>query len=164
MATASKQLQVLQVAVQWGISSENMKSMLPASQPLNPTLRERHLVVSSWLPGGTSDSQLDASMTQISHIELLPTGVDTVNKAYFPPLIFTVRSFVPTPDTSYNQEMQSIVDRWEIRMDDPQSLHSAFENLGSRRNSVGSAPPVRTDPIISQWHRLTNPFSRLLQD
>lgn len=148
MATASKQLQVLQVAIQWGIPPDNMKGMLPASQTLNPTLRERHLVVSSWLPGATSDSQLDASMTQISHIELLPTGIDTVNKAYFPPLIFTVRSFVPTADTPYNQETQSIVDRWEIRMDDPQALHSAFENLGSRRNSVGSAPPVNLIPLF----------------
>lgn len=144
MATSSKQLQVVQVVVNWGVPpQDNMKGINPATQTLNPMMRGRHMVISSWLPGGTSDSLLDASMTKITHIELLPAALDQPNKGWFPPVVLTVRSFVPTPDTPYNQEMQSIIDRWEILFDQPQTVHSAFEN---RRNSVGSAPQVKPSP------------------
>ncbi|KAI0126017.1 RNA polymerase II mediator complex subunit Sin4 [Xylariales sp. AK1849] len=143
LATSSKQLQVVQVAVNWGLPPpENQKGMLPASQPLNPSLKGRHVAITTWLPGGTSESHLDSSMTQISHMEFLPTALDQPNKSFLSPVVVIVRSYVPSADTPYNQEVQSIIDRWELILDQSQPLHSAFENLGSRRNSVGSASPA----------------------
>ncbi|ORY62102.1 RNA polymerase II mediator complex subunit Sin4 [Pseudomassariella vexata] len=146
LATASKQLQVVRVVLNWNNPppQESMKGIPSASQPLSPTLNERLVAVSTWLPGGGSESHLDPCMTQLSHIELLPTMMDQVNRTWLAPVILTVRSFVPTPETPYNQEVQSIIDRWEIVIDQPQTVHSAFEQLGSRRNSVGSQPQAFT--------------------
>ncbi|KAH8676246.1 RNA polymerase II mediator complex subunit Sin4 [Xylariales sp. PMI_506] len=155
LATSSKQLHVAQVAVNWGTPPpENTKGVLAANQPLNPSLKERHVAISSWLAGGANDSHLDPSMTQISILELIPTALDAPNKTWFPPVVLAVRSFVPTPDTPYAQEPQSIIDRWELILDQTQTLHPAFENLGSRRNSVGSTQPSpfqrlkKLDPIV----------------
>ncbi|KAK9777004.1 putative Mediator of RNA polymerase II transcription subunit 16 [Seiridium cardinale] len=154
LATSSKQLQLVQISLAWGLTAqENMKGPIAATQPLNPSLRGKQVAVSSWLPGNATDSPLDPLMTQISCLEFLPAAYDPANKAWLWPVILTVRSFVPTPDTPYNQEAQSIIDRWEVTTDQPQALHPAFENLGSRRNSVGGAPSPalrlkRLDPLI----------------
>jgi mediator of RNA polymerase II transcription subunit 16 len=142
LATSSKQLQVVQVAINWGTPQDNTKGA-PATYPLSPSMKGRHIAISSWLPGGTTDSPTEVSMTQISHIELLPGVADAQKKLWVPAVVVTVRSFVPTAENPYNQEVQSILDRWEILMDQPQTLHPSVGNSGSRRNSTGSAPPVR---------------------
>lgn len=143
LATSSKQLQLVQLGLAWGMTAqEGTKGPAAAAQILNPTLRGKHVAISSWLPGNDVESPLDSLMTQISCLEFIPAAYDPANKAWLWPVIVIVRSFVPTPDTPYNQESQSIVDRWEVTSDQPQTLHPAFENLGARRNSLGSAPPV----------------------
>lgn len=144
LATSSKQLQLVQLGLAWGLSPEATRGPAAAGQVLNPTLRGKQVAITSWLPSNGSDSPLDQPMTEISCLEFIPAAYDPMNKAWLLPFILTVRSFVPTPDTPYNQEAQSIIDRWEVTSDQSQTLHPAFENLGSRRNSVGAAPSVST--------------------
>jgi mediator of RNA polymerase II transcription subunit 16, fungi type len=143
LATTSKQIQVVQVALSWGYPPpENGKNIPPASIPLNPSLKGRHVAISGLLPGTPSESHLDPAMTQISLLEFIPTSYNSSTKTWHPPVVLTVRSFVPTPDIPYNQEVQSIIDRWELVLDQNQTLHDAFENLSSRRSSVGAPPSV----------------------
>lgn len=149
LATASKQLHLVSISLDWGTPHQENKRVPPQGQ-LNPTLKEKHVVVSTWLSGENGDSPLDSSMTQLSHIELLPTAL--INKTWITPMIITVRSFVPTQHNPYHQETQSIIDRWEI-IEQNHTLHPVLEQLGSRRNSTGTTPPAaqrlkRLDPVI----------------
>lgn len=144
LATSSKQLQLVQLGLAWGLTQEGLKGPIAGGQSLNPTLRGKQVAISSWLPSSGTDSALDHLMTHISCLECVPAAYDPANKSWLWPVILTARSFVPTPDTPYNQEAQSIIDRWEVTSDQPQTLHPAFENLGSRKNSVGAAPSVST--------------------
>lgn len=96
---------------------------------------------------------MDTSMTLLSHIEILPSALTypaaqsaAQSQPMAPALVLTVRSYVAQDGSPYHQESQSIIDRWEILIDQPQSLHPAFAQLGSK-NGAPSAPPVR----ISQW-------------
>ncbi|KAK8089694.1 mediator of RNA polymerase II transcription subunit 16 [Apiospora hydei] len=151
LATSSKQLQLVQMQLDWGATGN--KGAPPGNLQLNPTLKAKHVIASSWLPGGSNETPLDSSMTQLSHIKLLPSAYDQGTKNVFPLIVLTVRSFVPPSDSPYSQEVQSIIDRWEVAFDQPQTLHPSFEQLGSRRNSVGAAPPMgpgmkRLDPIV----------------
>ena len=146
LATTSKQLHVTRVAIQWG-PSQSDKQMPPGSVPLNPVMKERHLAATSWLQNDAAESPLDASMTHLTHLEIIPSTLDTQHQAWAPPIILAVRSYVAPSDappeaTAPYPEAQSIIDRWEIIYEQPQSLHSAFEQLGSRRNSIGASAPT----------------------
>jgi mediator of RNA polymerase II transcription subunit 16 len=82
-------------------------------------------------------------MTQLSHIEILPTaleGMPSPNQTWAPALVLTVRSYQATEASAYNQDQQSIVDRWEVLNEQAHTLHTAFEQLGSRTGSNGAAP------------------------
>lgn len=140
-ATSSKQLHLAQCQLNWGLSQETMKGAMAAGQQLNPAFAGKHVAITSWLSGNTAEPTSDSLANQISLFEFVPGTFDQTSKTWLWPVIIVVRSFVPTPDTPYNQEAQSIIDRWEVTSDQPQNLHPAFENLGSRRNSVGGAPP-----------------------
>ncbi|KAI0889256.1 RNA polymerase II mediator complex subunit Sin4 [Annulohypoxylon maeteangense] len=142
MATASKQLRVVQVVVNWNVPKPDGTQNVPAgSQMLNPTLLKRHVAITSWFQPSYSNSHLDASISKITHVEMLPSIHNTSTKEWSPAVILTVRSIIPEQNSPYEQEIQSIIDRWELLPDQQQSLHSAFEQLGARRNSVGSTPP-----------------------
>ncbi|KAI1141912.1 RNA polymerase II mediator complex subunit Sin4 [Hypoxylon sp. FL0543] len=142
MATACKQLRIVQVGINWGIpKTDGAQNVPPGSQPLSPTLSKRHLAVTSWFEPSSSDSHLDPSMSKITHIEMLPSILNPVTKEWSPVVVLTVRSIVPEPNSPYAQEVQSIIDRWELLSDQQQTVNSAFEQLGTRRNSVGSTPP-----------------------
>jgi mediator of RNA polymerase II transcription subunit 16, fungi type len=140
LATASKQLRVIRVAVHWGLP-QSEKQLPAASMPLNPSLKEKHVAVSSWLQSNPNESHLDPSMAQLSHLEILPSILESSSQKWAAPVVLAVRSYLPGPNSPY-QEVQSVIDRWEVMNDQPEGLHSAFEQLGSRRNSTGSAPPV----------------------
>lgn len=142
LATSSKQIQLVQMQLDWGIPATGNKGVPPGNLTLSPTLKTRHVVVSSWLQIGSNESPLDSSMTQLSHIRLLPSAYDQGTKNVSNLIVLTVRSFVPPSDSPYSQEVQSIIDRWEVIFEQPQTLHPSFEQLGSRRNSIGAAPPV----------------------
>ncbi|KAL0936566.1 mediator of rna polymerase ii transcription subunit 16 [Colletotrichum truncatum] len=153
LATASKQLKVVRVGIHWGLpQSQSDNKPPPGSQSLNPTMQEKHVAISSWLPNGPTVSPTDSAMTQISHLEILPSTMDLTGQGWAPLVILAVRTYLPTPNTPY-QETQSIIDKWEVINDQPQSLHPAFEQLGSRRNSTGSAPTPTSrlkkyDPVV----------------
>lgn len=142
MVTKSKQLRVVQVGINWGIpKNDGAQNVPPGSHQLNPTLTKRHVAVTSWFQPGSTGSHLDAATPKITHVEMLPTILNGTTKEWSSPGILTVRSFVPEPNSPYTQEVQSIIDRWELLTDEPQTIHPAFEQLGARRNTVGTVPP-----------------------
>lgn len=76
--------------------------------------------------------------------------MDHTGKNTAPPMIIAIRSRAPN-EGSY-QMAQSTVDRWEA-IEQRQTLHAAFEQLGSRRNSISSDLPNgmrlrKLDPIV----------------
>ncbi|KAI8282416.1 hypothetical protein K4K60_003596 [Colletotrichum sp. SAR11_57] len=151
LATASKQLKVVRVGIHWGLpQSQSDNKPPPGSQPLNPTMQEKHVAISSWLPGGSSTSPIDSAMTQLTHLEILPSTMDLTGQGWAPLVILAVRTYLPTPNTPY-QETQSIIDKWEVINDQPQSLHPAFEQLGNRRNSTGSAPTPKPTSRLKKY-------------
>ncbi|RYP53448.1 hypothetical protein DL768_001593 [Monosporascus sp. mg162] len=144
VATTSKQLRVVQVVISWNIpKQENPQAMPPGGINFGPpTLMQRHVALTSWFQAAVSNSHLDTSMTKISHIEWLPGVPVMATKSFSNPVVLTVRSFLPPLNSPYNQEVQSIIDRWELLMEQKETLHPAFEQLGSRRNSTGTAQPA----------------------
>lgn len=119
------------------------KQIPPGSLPLNPSLKAERLITTSWLQPGLVESHLDVSMSQISHLKVLQPVTDMKTKTSLQATILAVRSHVPTPQTPYNVEHQSIIDRWEIVMDQPQQLHPAFEQRGPKAGT-GSTPGPMT--------------------
>ncbi|KAH8662907.1 mediator of RNA polymerase-like protein II transcription subunit 16 [Tricladium varicosporioides] len=144
-ATTSKQLRTVRALIDWGQQKTNEKGP-SAPQPLNPSIKTRHVAVTSWLfdsPGESLNvSSLDSSMVQLSHLEFLPPCADASGRIS-PATIVAVRSHMPVSMSHYNQDVHTVVDRWEIR-EKPQTLHPAFEHLSSRRNSVGGSQPGPT--------------------
>ncbi|RYO79913.1 hypothetical protein DL766_003840 [Monosporascus sp. MC13-8B] len=144
VATTSKQLRVVQVVISWNIpKQENSQAMPPGGFNFGPpTLMQRHVALTSWFQAAASNSHLDTSMTKISHIEWLPGVPVMATKSFSNPVVLTVRSFVSPLNSPYSQEVQSIIDRWELLMEQKETLHPAFEQLGSRRNSTGTVQPA----------------------
>jgi len=158
-ATTSKQLRTVRAVIDWGQPKTNEK-VPPAALSLNPSIRTRHLAVTSWFHetrGETTNaSHLEPSMVQLSHLEFLPMTLDAASRTILnPPTIVAIRSYLPGPTSHYNQDVHSTVDRWEAH-EQPQTIHPAFEQLSSRRNSVGSSPGVRPPftPIKSIFSQL----------
>lgn len=105
-------------------------------------MKEVHVATTSWLQHGPSESTLDFSMAQLSHLLVLPSFMETSNPPTFAPaVVVTVRSYLPNETSPYDQETQSIIDRWEVLNDQAQAPHPAFEQL-CPRNGAGAAPPV----------------------
>jgi mediator of RNA polymerase II transcription subunit 16 len=142
-ATTSKQLCIVRALIDWGLPKTDHK-IPPAQLPLNPSVRTKHLAITTWLqdvPGGTLNaSHMEPSMVRLSHLEFLPLCGNT-NNTITPPTIIAVRSYLPSSASHYNQDVHTTVDRWEVR-EKNQTIHSAFEQLSSRRNSIGSQPGV----------------------
>jgi mediator of RNA polymerase II transcription subunit 16, fungi type len=136
----------MKVAIQWGLPQSDNK-LPPGGTPLNPVMKEKHVAVTSWLQSDASESHLDASMAQLTHLEVLPSTLDNAGQGWTPPLVLAVRSHVPAAISPY-QEVQSIIDRWEIMNEQPQTVHAAFEQLGSRRNSVSTTPAAVGTRIV----------------
>ncbi|CAM1506819.1 Fc.00g064600.m01.CDS01 [Cosmosporella sp. VM-42] len=143
LATSSKQLRLVKLDIHWGGNSQADKASSVSTQnkSLNPTLVEKHLATTSWLQGGPSDTNHDAYMAELSHLEVLPSLMDNTGKNTVPPMVIAIRSRAPN-EGSY-QMAQSILDRWEA-VEQKQNLHPAFEQLGNRRNSISSDPPSVT--------------------
>lgn len=115
-------------------------------------MKVRHVAVTSWFEYGATASRFDTSMTQLSHIEVLPQALEgqpTPSASWSPAVILTVRSYIASDNTPYNQEHQSIVDRWELQ-DRPEKLHPMFEQLsaGSQSAPLAGARLRKLEPII----------------
>lgn len=138
LATASQQLRLVRVSINWGLPPADQK-MPPGGQPLNPTMHAKYLAISSWMPCGPSTSPTDVAMTQLSHIELLPSVIDTGGNQLAPIKVVIVRSYLPTANSPYS-EHQSIIDMWDLVYEPVPALHPAFEQIGGRRNSTAGTP------------------------
>ncbi|KAK9439087.1 RNA polymerase II Mediator complex subunit Sin4 [Metarhizium brunneum] len=139
VATSSRQLKLLKIEIQWGgPGSSSEKITMPQNARLNPALVETHIASASWLYAGPNETNYDASMAELSFLHVLPAVMDNTGSSTVPPLIMTVRSR-NVGDGSF-QSAQSVLDRWEA-IESKQSLDSAFEQLGNRRNSVSSDLP-----------------------
>lgn len=147
-ATTSKQLYTVRALIDW--NQPKVDKANPATLPVQPHIKTRHMAVTSWLHDGPSTplnaSHMESSMTQLSRLEFLPPCGDASGKMA-PPTIVTFRSHLPVSPSHYNQEVYTTIDRWEVR-DKLQSIHPAFEQLSSRRNSVGSQPGVSLGAIF----------------
>lgn len=85
-------------------------------------------------------------MVQLSSLEFLPPSGDASGRV-IPPTIVAVRTHLPVPMSPYPQDVYTTVDRWEV-CEKSQTIHPAFEQLSSRRNSVGSQPGVGIARIV----------------
>lgn len=121
---------------------------------LNPRIETEHLAVGSWMTSEadedingkfsmSSASEAKSSMVYLSHLDVLPPIIERSGEISTPPTIIAVRSYLPPSSSNYNQEVYSTLDRWSFQ-ESTQSLHSAFEQLSSRRNSIGSSTGVWT--------------------
>ncbi|KAM3071384.1 Mediator of RNA polymerase II transcription subunit 16 [Clarireedia jacksonii] len=140
-ATASKQLRTIRALIDWGLPKTNEK-FNPQTVPVNASLRIKPLASTTWVhaPGDNPNtSHLESFMTQLSHLEFLPACADPQGRITSPPTILAVRSYLPGSTSHYNQEVHTIIDRWEVK-DRSQTVHSAFEHLSSRRSSIATQP------------------------
>lgn len=144
VATVSKQLKVMQAEINWGQAQPPQdKQIPPGSLPLRPSLKIEHITTTSWLQQGLADSHLDVSMDHISHLEVLPPVLDMKTKTITPAVILATRLHIPTPQSHFGIEYQSIIDRWDVATGESQQLHPAFEQRGSKIGS-GSSPSGMT--------------------
>ncbi|KAM0564218.1 hypothetical protein ACHAPJ_000428 [Fusarium lateritium] len=148
LATTSKQLRLIKIEIQWGQPSQTDKAPGRSAGSLSPSLVEKHLATTNWVQGGPGDSSIDTSMIELSHLEVLPSVIDNTGKNTTAPMVVTVRS--RTPNEGSYQVGQSVVDRWEA-VEQRQNLQSAYEQLGSRRNSVSSELPA-----VTQLHKIAS--------
>ncbi|CAK7233542.1 Mediator of RNA polymerase II transcription subunit 16 [Sporothrix curviconia] len=139
MVTASRQLKVVRAAIGW-IPAQSEKQTPHQGQQLNPQLQQKPAAVTTWLQRNDEESQVDISSSQISHIEMLPSAVHPGTNQWIPPLVVSIREYLPTPSTaSFTPEPQSIINRWELLVESPQQpLHPAFEQLGFTPSQVSN--------------------------
>lgn len=82
-------------------------------------------------------------MNALSNLYILPAAPDGPSQIADLPVILTVRHHLPSSTAQFNQDTHTIIDRWEVR-EAAQTVHSAFEQLSSRRNSAASQPGQAT--------------------
>lgn len=115
-------------------------------------MKIEHITTTSWLQQGLTDSHLDVSMDHISHLEILPPVLDVKTKTITPAAILAVRLHIPTAQSHFNIEYQSIIDRWDVATDQAQQLHPAFEQRGAKIGTGSSPSPMtrlrKRDSII----------------
>lgn len=91
-------------------------------------------------------------MDQISQLEALPPVVDYKTKQITPAMILSVRLHLPTAQSHFTMEYQSIIDGWDVVTDQPQALHPAFEQRGSKAGAAANPSPLimlrKRTPII----------------
>ncbi|KAL3428047.1 RNA polymerase II mediator complex subunit sin4-like protein [Phlyctema vagabunda] len=138
-ATASKQLRTVRALVDFG-NQEAIKKVQQGTAPINAMIRTRHVAVTSWLHEGPTlnASHTEPSMVQLSHLDIMQPIGDPNNRLATS-VILAVRSHLPISTSHYNQDVHTTIDRWEVR-EKPQTIHPAFEQLSSRRNSIGNQP------------------------
>lgn len=155
VATSSKRLRLHKVDIQWGNANTQGEktATTPQGARLNPSLHNKQLATTSWTHSGPSSMSADPSMAELSSLTVLPSSLDSSGSNTAPAVVIAVRSSLPAPGVF--GDGQSVLDRWEV-VEQRETLHPAFEQLGSRRNSVSSneLPLVtklrKLEPIILQ--------------
>lgn len=137
-ATTTKLLRTIRVLIKWGNKASD-KNVNPTQVTLNPVILVNHLAVTNWMEGGSTDGVdslgIQSSMATLSHLQILPPSFDISGGSQRLPTILSVRSCLPVSPSHFNQDIHSTIDRWELR-ESPQTLHPAFEQLGSRKGSA----------------------------
>ncbi|KAK3498175.1 mediator complex, subunit Med16 [Neurospora crassa] len=133
LATASKQLRIVKATISWGNDKPAEKQAHPQNAAITASISEQHVAVAPLLQHDSNDAVLDDSMSQLSHIEFLPSIPKDKNlQAHHNPVVLTVRSHLPAEGASlYEQEPTSVIDRWEVVSEQPQTLHPAFAQLNT---------------------------------
>ncbi|CCC10210.1 unnamed protein product [Sordaria macrospora k-hell] len=151
LATASKQLRIVTAMISWGNDKASEKQSHPQNANLTPSLLEHHVAVAPWLQHDSNDPVLDESMSQLSHIEFLPSIPKDKNlQAHYNPVVLTVRSHLPAEGASlYEQEPTSVIDRWEVVSEQPQTLHPAFAQLNTGNITTNPNPMTRLRKLDS---------------
>ncbi|KAL2269964.1 hypothetical protein VTJ83DRAFT_2148 [Remersonia thermophila] len=149
LATASKQLRIVRASIHWGLPPAD-KQVPPGGVPLRPSLREFHVDTASWAQHGSQEPAADAlSTAQLTHIEILSSAPAGHGQPLSPPVVLMVRSCVSSDGSLYDLDCQTIIDRWEIVNDQPQSLSPAFQQLGTMPSKPPQMPRLRRlDPIM----------------
>ena len=143
LATSSKQLRIIRAAISWSNDKPSEKQAHPQNAAIAPSILEQHVAVVPWLQHDSNDPVLDESMSQLSHIEILPfIPKDKSHQAIHNPVVLTVRTHLPAEGASmYEQEPTSVIERWEVVSEQPQTLHPAFAQLNTGNSTTN--PNVR---------------------
>ncbi|KEY74115.1 hypothetical protein S7711_05365 [Stachybotrys chartarum IBT 7711] len=152
IVTSSLQMSLVKIEIHWAGAGTQLdkNNPIPQNVRLNPSLVERHLATTSWLQSGLGDAGPGTSPAELTHLQVLPSLIDQTGKNMVPPMIIAIRSRASLPGS--DDLVQSIIERWEA-IEQRQSLHPAFEQLGSRGSSISSEKPNAThlrrlDPIV----------------
>lgn len=145
LVTASKHLRIVRASINWGLPPAD-KQVPQGAVPLRPSLREMHVDTASFSQHEPNETTVEGqSGSQITHIEVLssaPTGPGH-GQPIAPPVVLIVRSCV-NQDGSYDPDCQTILDRWQIINEQSQSLSAAFQQLGSKPQTL----PVRNTSLF----------------
>lgn len=136
-----KQLHVARVQIRWG-NKQSDKPINANQIQVTPQMGVKHVAVTNWMDtaGGQDASQLHSSMVALSSLIVLPPAPDGPSKQADLPVIMTVRHQMPSTTSQFNQDVFSIIDRWEVR-DALPVVHPAFEAISTRRNSTATQAP-----------------------
>ena len=143
ITTATKKLKVIKLEIQWaGPGAVQEKTQLSQTARLNPSLVEDHLASIDWL-----QMVDEPSLPEFTSLQALASIVDNAGKAG-PALIIGARA--RSSGVGGFEMTQTIIDRWEC-VEHKQSVQTAFEQIGSRRNSVST---VQELPVSMRLKRL----------
>ncbi|KAJ4164232.1 hypothetical protein LMH87_005915 [Akanthomyces muscarius] len=143
LTTATKKLKVIKLEIQWaGPGAVQEKTQLSQTARLNPSLVEDHLASIDWL-----QMVDEPSLPEFTSLQALASIVDNAGKAG-PALIIGARA--RSSGVGGFEMTQTIIDRWECVEHKP-SVQTAFEQIGSRRNSVST---VQELPVSMRLKRL----------
>ncbi|EGX89926.1 RNA polymerase II Mediator complex subunit Sin4 [Cordyceps militaris CM01] len=143
VTTATKKLKVIKLEIQWaGPGAVQEKTQLSQTARLNPSLVEDHLATIDWL-----QMVDEPSLPEFTTLQALPSIIDNGGKAGLP-LIIGVRA--RSSGVGGFEMMQTVIDRWECA-EQKSAIQTAFEQIGSRRNSVSN---IQELPISTRLKRL----------
>lgn len=147
LTTETKQLKVIKLEIQWaGPGAVQEKTQLSATARLNPSLVEDHLATIDWL-----QMVDEPSLPEFTTLQALASIVDNAGKAAVP-LIIGARAR-SLGDGGFDMT-QTIVDRWECVEHRP-SVQTAFEQIGSRRNSISTTQELPTTTRLKRLDPIT---------
>lgn len=137
LATNMRQLRIIRVVIKWGTKSVDKPGTANQMQ-IAPHMMFKHIAVTSWLETRDS-SNLLSSTNILSGLYVLPPAPDAPSGNADRTTVLAMRHHVPSTASQYNQDVSTIFDRWELQ-GSTQTMHGAFEELSSRRNSSVAQP------------------------
>lgn len=138
-ATASKQIRIIRVWIKWNNPTDKTMTWSVNVTP-------KHLVSTSWAADSDSsdDLQNESGLDRCAHLEFLPPSPEGQTPGHYTmPTVVMARVSMPSSNSQFGQETRTrtIIDRWELQ-DSSQTVHTAFEQLNSKRISGPPRPNV----------------------